>query len=206
VGLISEWGVSRVESLAIKCILSHNARPSHLIAHPLFREDDPVLDDQFSHVDQCIPHAAQGRIDADIGLFCDILETHLSVYPHVQYRPLFLWQMIHKRTGIFHDLLPDGIVFGIPFGVRDDIQNIEIFSGTQLRHALFSSEVIDHQVVRNAHHPLNELSLFIVAAGLQCLDHLDEGVLKKVIGQIPVLEFIQQKPINLLPVLADELL
>ena len=89
-GLISEWGVSRVDSLAIKCILSHNERPCHLIARSLFREDDPVLGDQFSHIDQRIPHSAQGRIDTDIGLFGDLLETHLSVDPHVQYRPLFL--------------------------------------------------------------------------------------------------------------------
>ncbi len=48
-----------------------------------------VLLDQFTHVDQGIAHPAKGRIDANIGLFRDLLEAHAEVCPHDHYFALF---------------------------------------------------------------------------------------------------------------------
>ena len=46
--------------------------------------------------------------------------------------------------------------------------------------------MIDDQVVCNPHYPGEELSLLAVVSFFQGLDHFNKGVLKNVLGNVPV--------------------
>jgi hypothetical protein len=65
----------------------------------------------FSHflpqVDECVAHPPQGGIDADIGLFSNLLETHVHVMAHNEHLLLFGRQLFNKNAKAYLGLMGD---------------------------------------------------------------------------------------------------
>lgn len=56
----------------------------------LVRQHDVFFCNQFSQIDQCIPHPSQGCIDTHFGLLCNIFKAQAGITPEVDHFLLFL--------------------------------------------------------------------------------------------------------------------
>jgi hypothetical protein len=66
-------------------------------------------------------------------------------------------------------------------------------------------EMVNHQVVRDPHHPLDKFAFFFVGTGFQCVDYLDEGILKNIISMLFILHNHDDVRKNLVFVAVDQL-
>ena len=78
------------------------------------------------------------------------------------------------------------------------VEDVKLLCGSEHSHLFATAKVVYAQVVRDAHNPRQELSFFIILPTLQCIHHLDKGVLKQVVREIAVANDKENFRINLL--------
>lgn len=148
-----------------------------------------MLLDQLAQVDQGVAHPAQSGVDADPGIFGDLLEAHILVHPHLQYELLVFGQLPDQFADIGFDLVLDQLLLGIEGTLLHHGEDIEFRATLIARHAVVLPEVVYDQVMGDAHYPGVELPFFIVLALLQGADDLDKGILEDILGYFAVEDF-----------------
>ena len=91
-----------------------------------------------------------------------------------------------------HDLLLDILVVD-----TEGVDNVAVGTVGDEGHLADTAEVVDDEVVGDAHHPVDELVLVLVVAGIDGVDDLVEGLLKDVVGDILILDYREDVAIDL---------
>ena len=110
-------------------------------------------------------------------------KAHVPLDAHFDHQPLLFGQGFEEVAHVLVDLLLDHAVFHVRLVRTHRIEHVEFFGCAQHAHFLAPAEVVDAQVVRDAHHPRQKLPFLVVLPALERVHHLDEGVLKQVVRE-----------------------
>lgn len=154
----------------------------------IYRKGKVFFLNELPQVDEGIAHSAKSRIDADIGLIGNFLETETAVMPEKNNLSLIVGQFIDQNPDLRFDLTVDDQFFNIAVrkfpGVEQVHLRIVIGNGV---HLFFLPEMVDDQVVGNADHPGKEFAIILVFSRFEGLYDLDKCLLKEIFSQLLIL-------------------
>jgi hypothetical protein len=167
---------------------------------------DLLLVDHLAHVDQCVTHPTEGRVDGNARQLGNFLEAHIGIVAEDDHFPLLGWQGVHQLAHFVVGLTANHSLLGVPLGTLQDVEDVEGFRLANLGAALVAAEGVNAHIVADAHRPLQEFALVVVLATAQGVNDFDEDFLEDVFGLAVVLGEEVNGGIDFLLVAAEEFL
>jgi len=179
-----------------QCEAARNQKPT--ARSRLIRQRHIVGHHHLAQVDQGVAHAAQRRVDAHVGDIGDVFEAHVVEDAHTEHLALFVGKEGNHLVEVGVHLVHDHALLHRGVGNRHVVDVVVVLARRLHRgDAALLAEVVDDEVVRDAHGELHKTAVVFVGLRLDGLDDLDKGVLKDIISQLLVFHERKYIGINL---------
>jgi hypothetical protein len=148
---------------------------------------DLIFANHAANIDEGVAHTTEGGIDADAGEFGDFFERKVDIMAQNDDLALLGGERVDELADFAVRLVANYILFFVAVGIFDERKDVEIVVvGHDRRAAFVFAEIIDTEIVGNAHSPLQKLAFFVVSTTAEGVDDFDESLLKNVVGEVGV--------------------
>ena len=156
-----------------------------------------VLLGQPAEVDDGVAHTTQGGVDADTCAGGNVFEVALAIVAQDDDAALFWWEHLDEFAYIATSLLSHDGLLDIVVVDAEVVEHVAIGSVGDDRHLAVAAEMVDNQVMGNAHDPMDEFVLVLVGAAVDGGDDLEKSVLEDIVGGVFVLDYGKDVSVNL---------
>jgi hypothetical protein len=118
--------------------------------------------------------------------------------------PLFFGELVQHLTHPVVALTLHHLSVCALLGEVEDFENVPVIAGLDRRGPFYLPEMIDAEIVGDAHGPGKEFAFLGVTAATDGVDNLDQNVLENVLGKVFVLNQEENGSVQLILVPDDQ--